>query len=70
MVVRVDPRYFRPTEVEQLCGDSSKATRELKWKPQINLNQLVSEMIEEDSNEAKKDYLLRNKGFSIYSAQE
>ena len=70
VVVRVDPRYFRPTEVEQLLGDASKARQELKWKPQITLNQLVAEMIQEDSNEAKKEYLLKNEGFSIYSSQE
>ena len=70
VVVRVDPRYFRPTEVEQLLGDASKARKELKWKPQITLNQLVAEMIEEDSNEAKKESLLKTKGFSIYSSQE
>ena len=70
VVVRVDPRYFRPTEVEQLLGDASKARIGLKWKPEITLNQLVAEMIEEDSNEAKKESLLKNKGFSIYSSQE
>ena len=70
IVVRVDPRYFRPTEVEQLLGDSSKAKRELKWEPKITLNQLVSEMIEEDSNEAKKESLLKKKGFSIYGSKE
>ena len=70
VVVRVDPRYFRPTEVEQLLGDASKACAGLRWKPEITLNQLVSEMIEEDSNEAKKESLLKNKGFSVYSSQE
>ncbi len=70
VVVRIDPRYFRPTEVQQLLGDSSKARRKLKWKNKINLNQLVAEMIEEDSNNAKKESLLRDKGFSIYSSQE
>ena len=70
VVVKVDPRYFRPTEVEQLLGDASKAREELNWKPKITLNQLVSEMIEEDSTEAKKESLLKNKGFSVYSSQE
>ena len=70
IVVRVDPRYFRPTEVEQLLGDSSKARKELKWETKITLNQLVKEMIEEDANEAKKESLLKNKGFSIYTSQE
>ena len=70
VVVKVDPRYFRPTEVEQLLGDASKARIELKWKPEMTLNQLVSEMIKEDSYEAKKESLLKNKGFSVYSSQE
>ncbi len=70
IVVRVDPRYFRPTEVEQLLGDSTKASNKLKWKPQITLNQLVSEMIKEDSNEARKESLLINKGFSVNSSKE
>ena len=70
VVVKVDRRYFRPTEVEQLLGDPSKAKKELKWEPKITLNQLVAEMIKEDSNEAKKESLLRNKGYSVYSLQE
>ena len=46
VVVRIDPRYFRPTEVEQLLGDASKARKKLNWKNKITLNQLISEMIE------------------------
>ena len=70
IVIRIDERYFRPTEVEQLLGDSSKARKELKWEPRITLDQLVAEMIKKDSNEAKKESLLRKQGFSIYSSQE
>ena len=70
VVVRIDPRYFRPTEVEQLLGDPSKASKKLKWKSKISLNQLISEMIQEDSKEAKKEYLLKRKGFEIFSAKE
>ena len=70
VVVRIDPRYFRPTEVEQLLGDASKAKKGLKWKPKITLYQLIAEMIKEDLNEAKKEYTLKNKGFSIYSSRE
>ena len=70
VVVRIDPRYFRPTEVEQLLGDSSKARKKLDWKPSISLEELIAEMIEEDSNEAKKESLLKKKGFSVYSSQE
>src|SRR6201999_3368590 len=47
-VVRVDPRYFRPTEVETLLGDSGKARSRLGWKPRISFEQLVAEMVQED----------------------
>ena len=70
VVIRIDPRYFRPTEVEQLLGDASKARKKLKWKSKISLGELITEMIQEDSNEAKKDFLLKNKGFSVYSSKE
>ena len=70
IVVRVDPRYFRPTEVEQLLGDATKARKKLGWEPKISLRQLLSEMIEEDSNHAKKDALLKKKGFSVYNSNE
>ena len=70
VVVRIDPRYFRPTEVEQLKGDPSKARKELNWKNKISLEVLISEMIKEDSNEAKKESLLKNKGFSVYNPNE
>ena len=70
VVVRIDPRYFRPTEVEQLLGDSSKARKKLKWNPSISLDQLISEMIEHDSKEAKKESILRNEGFLVYSSNE
>ena len=70
VVVKVDSRYFRPTEVEQLIGDPSKARKKLKWETKITLNQLVSEMIEEDSKLAKKEFMLKAKGFSIYSSNE
>ena len=51
--VKVDPKYFRPTEVFELRGDSSKAKRELKWKPSTNFKELVAEMMEHDLNEIK-----------------
>ena len=70
IIIRIDPRYFRPTEVEELLGDSSKANKKLGWKPKITLNQLISEMIEEDLKEAKKEALLKNKGFNISSPKE
>ena len=70
IVIRIDPRYFRPTEVEELLGDSSKARKKLGWQPKITLKQLISEMIEEDSKEAKKEAILKNKGFIINSPKE
>ena len=70
IVIRIDSRYFRPTEVEQLLGDASKARKKLGWKPKTSLNELISEMIQADSNEAKKEYLLKSKGFSIFSSKE
>ena len=70
VVVRIDSRYFRPTEVEQLLGDASKAKKQLNWKNQISLEELISEMIKEDLIEAKKEYLLKNKGFVVNSPKE
>ena len=55
IVIRIDPRYFRPTEVDELLGDSSKAKEKLNWQPQISLEELISEMIEADSNESMKE---------------
>ncbi len=70
IVIRVDPRYFRPTEVEELLGDSSKARKKLNWQPKISIDELISEMIDEDAEEAKKESILKNKGFPIYSSKE
>ncbi len=70
VVVKIDQRYFRPTEVEQLLGDASKARKKLGWRPNISLSQMIAEMIAEDSSEAKKEYLLKNQGFSIYGSKE
>ena len=70
VVVKIDPRYFRPTEVEQLLGDASKARKKLDWKTSITLKELIAEMIKEDLNEAKKEFLLKNEGFSVYIPKE
>lgn len=64
LIVAVDPRYYRPTEVETLLGDSSKAMRELGWEPKITFEELVQEMMESDLNIAKRDVLIREHGFS------
>ena len=65
IVIRVDPRYFRPAEVDELMGDSSKAFRKLGWSPKITLEDLISEMIKEDKKEASKELLLKKKNFRI-----
>tara|TARA_S200000501_G_scaffold367877_1_gene404873 strand:- start:256 stop:1374 length:1119 start_codon:yes stop_codon:yes gene_type:complete len=70
VVIKIDARYFRPTEVDQLLGDASKARKKLGWQPNISLSEMIAEMIKEDSHEAKKEYLLKNQGFSIYDPKE
>ena len=60
-IIKVDPRYFRPTEVENLLGDASKAKEKLNWSPKISFQQLVKEMTDEDFKLAKNDQLLMNK---------
>jgi GDPmannose 4,6-dehydratase len=69
-IVSVDSRYFRPTEVETLLGDSTKAKEKLGWVPKITFTDLVKEMIEADLSEAKKDHLCQTEGYSIYNHNE
>jgi GDPmannose 4,6-dehydratase len=69
-VVAVDPRYFRPTEVETLLGDASKAQRELGWTPRTSFDELVREMVESDLKAAERDALVRRHGFDAYSVRE
>ena len=64
IVVKIDERYFRPTEVDILLGDASKAHKELGWEPKICLEELVAEMINYDSKEAKKELILKKKGYT------
>jgi GDPmannose 4,6-dehydratase len=70
IIIRVDLRYFRPTEVETLLGDSTKAREKLGWTPKISFKELVKEMVACDLNDAKKDDLCNKEGFSTYSHQE
>ena len=70
MVVRIDPRYFRPAEVETLLGDPSKAHEKLGWSPTTTLEQLVSEMVANDKEEAAKEALLRREGFQVVGSME
>ncbi|KGF96681.1 GDP-mannose 4,6-dehydratase [Prochlorococcus marinus str. MIT 9201] len=64
IVVRIDPRYFRPTEVDILLGNSDKAKNKLGWQPKISIEELISEMIKHDDNEAKKESLLSKNGYN------
>ena len=64
-VVAIDPRYFRPAEVDLLIGDSSKARQKLGWEPKYNLNQLVSEMVAADLDLFHQNRVLRNAGFPV-----
>lgn len=70
VIVAVDPRYYRPTEVESLMGDSSKANKELGWRPRISFNELVNEMVEADLHAAERDALSRQHGYSILNCHE
>ena len=70
VIVRVDPRYFRPTEVETLLGDPSKAKTKLGWVPTTSFETLVKEMVESDYTSAKKDSLIKLAGFQAYDRHE
>jgi GDPmannose 4,6-dehydratase len=70
VVVEVDPRYYRPTEVETLLGDPTKAKEKLGWEPTTSFEQLVREMTISDLTEARKDTLVREHGFPIFERQE
>lgn len=70
VVVRVDPRYFRPTEVESLLGNAEKARTKLGWSPQISFAELVLEMVHEDLKSAARDHLVTRHGFNAYSYHE
>lgn len=69
-VVAVDPRYFRPTEVETLLGDPSKAKEKLGWEPRITLQEMVQEMMEADLQSAKRDALVKEHGFKAFDYHE
>ena len=65
VVVKIDPRYFRPTEVETLLGDPSKAKAKLGWTPEITVQQMCAEMVATDLDEAKKHALLKKHGYNL-----
>ena len=70
VIVRVDPRYFRPTEVETLLGDPSKAKEKLGWTPKTTFNELVTEMIREDLKSAERDELVKKHGYAAFDYHE
>ena len=70
IVIKIDPRYFRPTEVDVLIGDANKAKDKLGWVPKISLEDLINEMIEIDMEEAKKEIILKKEGFEITESIE
>jgi len=70
VVIEVDPKYFRPTEVDLLLGDSAKAREKLHWTPHYDLPALVKEMVEEDLNDAQKEAHLIKGGYKTYNPQE
>ena len=69
-IVAVDPRYFRPTEVETLLGDPSKAKLTLGWEPKISFDELVTEMVREDLKAAERDELVKRSGYRVLSRTE
>ncbi|WP_186663208.1 GDP-mannose 4,6-dehydratase [Rhizobium daejeonense] len=69
-IVSVDPRYFRPAEVETLLGDASKAREKLGWTPKITFNELVSEMMREDLKSAQRDEVVKKHGYNTFTYNE
>lgn len=69
-IVSVDPRYFRPSEVETLLGDSTKARTKLGWEPRISFDQLVAEMVHEDLKKAERDELVKKYGYNVQDYHE
>jgi GDPmannose 4,6-dehydratase len=70
VIVRVDPRYYRPTEVETLLGDPSKAKARLGWTPKVGFGELVREMVEADYVSAERDHLVKQAGYRAYDYHE
>jgi GDPmannose 4,6-dehydratase len=68
--VRIDERYFRPTEVETLLGDASKARSKLGWRPETSFESLVREMVKADLEIAQRDALVAKEGFRVFAHHE
>ena len=69
-IVAVDPRYFRPTEVESLLGDASKAREKLDWTTKITFKDMVTEMVRDDLKSAQKDELVKKSGYTTFNYHE
>jgi GDPmannose 4,6-dehydratase len=69
-VIGIDPRYFRPTEVETLLGDAGKAKQKLGWEPQISFTELVEEMVAEDLELAQRDHVVLKHGYKTFQYHE
>ncbi|MNT66809.1 GDP-mannose 4,6-dehydratase [compost metagenome] len=65
VIVKVDPRYFRPAEVETLLGDPAKAKARLGWEPEITLDEMITEMVASDLDQARRHALLKQHGFEV-----
>jgi GDPmannose 4,6-dehydratase len=70
VVVQIDPHYYRPTEVETLLGDPTKAKEKLGWVPEITLDQMIEEMVAYDLDQAKKHALLKKHGYDVTVGKE
>lgn len=70
VIVRVDPRYFRPTEVDSLLGDAGKARKKLGWRPEISFDELVAEMVHEDLKDSERDELIYKHGYPYLNRHE
>jgi GDPmannose 4,6-dehydratase len=70
VIVQIDPRYYRPTEVETLLGDPTKAKEKLGWVPEITLDQMIVEMVANDLDQAKQHALLSKHGYSVAVGKE
>ena len=70
IVIKIDPRYFRPTEVDELLGDATKAYKTLNWKPKISLEKMIEEMVNNDKEESLKESLLKSQGFNVVTSVE
>jgi GDPmannose 4,6-dehydratase len=70
VIVQIDPRYYRPTEVKTLLGDPTKAKEKLGWVPEITLDQMIEEMVNNDLEQAKQHALLKKHGYSVAVGKE